>query len=274
MKRLQITQPEGFVLHVTGTAGAGKTTLIGDMLFNELENGPCAYLYTRREGNEKQGGWTVLPNKVLTHPNFEGILLESYQDLEELSKEWRKKPRRAIGIDTSTGLELLIKTMITGSETKELVSRAGKYQHKEFKSRLCEKLQDLREISRYTMLVSPAVPTTYNMELGDNDTGPSQTSIDAEKRLGPDGENQDAKLKLIYLCDYAFHIKRKENPSTGKILGYELVAEQNLKLNTKHRVPLGNTPLTNIPLTGTLGNNWPSILQAIHTSLKGTSHEG
>ena len=268
MKRLQLTQPEGFVLHVTGTAGAGKTSLIGDMHYNELNNGPCTYLYTRREGNEKQGGWTVLPNQVLTHANFEAILLESYQDLEDLSKEWRKNPRRAIGIDTSTGLELLIKTMITGSETKELVSRAGKYQHKEFKSRLCEKLQDLREISRYTMLVSPAVPSTYNMELGDNDTGLSGTSVDAEKRLGPDGENQDAKLKLVYLCDYAFHIKRKENPSTGKILGYELVAEQNLKLNTKHRVPIGNVPLTNIPLIGKVGKNWPTIVEAINASLQ------
>jgi len=267
MKTLTVHTPVGFVMHVTGTAGAGKTTLIGDMLFNELENGPCAFLYTRREGNLTSGCWTVLPTEVLKHPNFEGIFLETYQDIVDLTKKWRKEPRQAIGVDTSTGYELLIKTAITGSEINDLKSSLGDQQHKKFDSMLCECLQDFREISKFTMMVSPAVPTAYNMEAGKSDVGKSKTPIDADKRFEPDGENQKAKLKLIYQCDYAFHIRREEIQATGKISGYELVMEPNLKLSTKVRIPLGKKPLTNIPLIGNVGSNWPVIKKSIFDSL-------
>ena len=267
MQQLKVFTPTGFVIHVTGVPGAGKTTLIGDMLFNELNNGPCAFLYTRREGNLTSGCWTVLPQEVLHHPNFEAIFLETYSDIVELTKRWRKEPRQAIGIDTSTGYELLIKTALTGDETNDLKTSLGDNQFKKFDNMLCECLQDLREISKFAMMVSPAVPTAYNIEIGQYDKGVSKTSIDADKRFEPDGETQKAKLKLLYQCDYAFHIRREEVKSTGKIGRYELVMEPNMKLSTKVRIPLGRKPLTNIQLSDTVGGNWPKIKESIFGSL-------
>ena len=262
MKRLTITQPEGWIMHVTGMAGGGKTTFIGDMLYNEVEHGKCAYLFTKQEGNNKSGCWTVLPQTVLNNPQCERIMLETFQDFKDLVKEWKAHPIQALGIDTSPGLEMLIRTSITGSEFKELETRAGRYEHKEFQNSLLWAMASLREIARYTLLVSPAVSTAYNIEKGESDTGISGTSIDADRRLGPDGENQKAKDKLLYYSDYCFHIRRNEARSTGYVQGHELVMQPSLRVNTKNRLQPGKS-LKNMMLDGKIGENWANVKGAI-----------
>ena len=269
MKEIKIYKPgDGFLIHVTGMPGAGKTTLIGDMLLNEQQHGPCAYLFTKREGNDDSGGWMVLPRVVLEEgSNTRIIFLETIGDVDTLFKDWKRNPLRALGVDTSTGFEQLIRKKITGSDTKPLRTTTGNFQHKEFKENLQDYISDFREVAKYTILVSPAVPTAYNQESASNDTGLSGTSIDADKRFSPDGENVDSRAKLLYLCDYAFHIKQGEK-SSGAIKDRTLWMQPSLKYNTKARLPLGRE-CANIVLDPIEGANWPKLKGAIEEVFRG-----
>ena len=256
MKTLTISKPIGSITHITGTIGAGKTTFIGDMLYNEQQKGKCAYLYTKREGNEHSGSWSVLPPDVLDPAsNTECILLETLKDIEDLFKKWRSNPLQALGIDTSMGVELLIRTFITGGPDKELQSSLKDPQHKRFKNKLCDIIQDFRDVAKYTIMVSPATPTAYNPETAMYDKGASGSPIDAEKRFSPDGENQDSKLKLLYLSDYAFHIQMDEGHGTGLIKKRTLMMQPSLKYMTKARLPIGKQ-IENIILEPKVGVNW------------------
>jgi hypothetical protein len=268
MKYLTVTQPLGWIMHITGNPGAGKTTTIGDMLHSEMAHGKCAYLFTKQEGNEKQGAWSVLPHEVLANENCDCILLEKIGDLDELISQWVKNPLVALGLDTSTGLESLIKAFITGSPTTELKTSTKDFQHKKFQSKLAYYLAVFRDIARYTMMVSPAMATTYNPERGQNDVGLSGSPMDAEKRLSPAGENQKSIDKLMYGCDYAFHIERNASSHTGNISGYTLRMQPSLRLNTKNRLQPGRK-LTDIELSATVGENWPKIKQSIESTFGG-----
>lgn len=257
---------EGYITHVTGTKGAGKTTLIGDMLYHEMDKGPCAYLYTRREGNQYGGGWTVLPSKVREGCRL--IMLESLSDLDTLFKEWRKNPIQALGIDTSTGVELLIRAKITGDDKLDLRAKTGDNQYKKFDNDLAFYLQSFRDVSKYTMMVSPAIPTSYNPESAKTDTGLSGTSIDADKRFGPESETNKSKQKLLYLSDYCFHITQEEHPASGKIKGRVLVMQPSLKLMTAARLPLG-VSINNINLEAKEGVNWVKMKGEIMGAFSG-----
>lgn len=247
---------EGYITHVTGTKGAGKTTLIGDMLYTEMEKGPCAYLFTRREGNQHGGGWTVLPRKVREGCRL--IFLENLGDLDTLFKEWRKKRIQALGVDTSTGVELLIRSKVTGDDLLDLRTKTGDNQYKRFDNMLAYYLQSFRDVAKYTMMVSPAIPTSYNPEKATTDTGMSGTSIDADKRFGPESETNKSKQKLLYLSDYCFHINQEEHPASGKIKSRVLMMQPSLKLMTASRVTLGKS-MNNITLEPEWGVNWVKV---------------
>ena len=265
MKRLTVTKPEGWIMHVTANAGAGKTTLIGDMLESELKYGPCAYLFTREEGTDKQGGWSVLPESVLRHENFEAILLETFEDFEMLVKEWKEAPRIALGIDTSSGLETLIRTSITGDPFIDLKSKLGDQQHKLFLNKWSYAISCMRDMAKYTLMVSPAAVTSYNAEKGENDTGKSGSTLDAVKRIQPTGENNKSVAKLSYGCDYAFHIERVEGLHSGEIREY--ILKNQPTLNMKSRIPLGKK-LTSIKLVDTLGKNWEAVKSQIYSTFE------
>lgn len=257
MKELTLKAPIGLTIHITGSMGSGKTTLQGDMLLNEQKEGKCAYIFTRREGNIHSGGWSVLPKEVLDpESNTRIIFAESIEDIDKLFMEWKKEPLKALAFDTSTGLELLIKAKITGDDMTELVSTGHKYQHKKFKNMLSHYLENLRVVSKYSMLVSPAIPTTYNAEKGTSE------GIEQPKRFGPDGETNDSKTRLLYLCDYAFHIEQDEGRDGG-IDQRILHMAPSLRLLTKHRIPLGKE-LKDMVLSNQVGENWPKLKQAIN----------
>lgn len=83
---------EGFSLLIHGFANAGKTHLMGDMLREEAQHGEVRYLNTVGEdGDGSVGGFFTTEI---------GESIETMGDLREFVSEFRKKPLRALGLDS------------------------------------------------------------------------------------------------------------------------------------------------------------------------------
>ena len=259
MKTMDLNKPyAGWSLFIGGMYGSGKTTLIGDMLQYEQSRGKVAYVMTPQEGDEHKGGWRSIAGLNIA----ESYLVESYEDLKKLMKQFRSGAYQAVGLDQLCGVASLIRLALLG-ENRMPNTTLKRNEYGEINAEFQSFVREWNNGVKYSLMVAPTDVTTKDDQTGQ--TPAMQDLPTANKFIRPMMEWSKLEFLIPGMFDLCFHL---ETTGFSSILKRELLVRQGKQYSNKQRLPKHMRMEKNIELSDDL-KNWEKIVRHLE---EGGSH--
>ena len=243
----------GWSIYVGGMYGAGKTTLIGDMLKYEQQYGKVAYVMTPTEGDEDKGGWQSIVGLGLGDIAY---CPKTFEELQELRTYFKQEGFRAVGCDTLSGLARLVKIKVLGEDRMPKTS----FKVNEYGEVVNEFVSFTRlwnNCAKYVLNVAPV-----SIVFDDDQTG---NKADIEDRDGSTARMRAImdwqKLQMVIpgLHDLCFAIECEGVNTTSR---RTLMTQQGKKWATKQRLAKGQRISKNLVLEDDL-KNWERLINCL-----------
>jgi len=245
----------GFTCHVSGMAGSGKTTLCADFLLYHRQFGAAVYIMTPTEGNETTGGWRSIANLGLSGSAY---LVESVADFNELAKILKADGVRAIAVDSTQGLQRLVRIACLGGDNMPK-SNLKENEYTKVVNEFSKALNALRTIAPFVLCVSPSDVTKADDQTGAT-PGPEGRAT-APSFVRPWMEWAKLDFLIPFQFDMCFHI---ETDGMFETTTRKLITQQGKKYATKQRLPKGQRITQNLDLKDDL-LNWSRVMKYLTT---------